>query len=1186
VQKAGKSTEPVKPVQRAPAAGRGPSEPAKARRMARQAGEQEAQRLKTAEPPKQPQKLSVAPENDAHEKQAQQVASRVGAGEKIEPGGITPVAPDRDRERQRAAKSAGEPEAKAVQKASKGGKPEEKPQRLPAPGGRTASELDRAAEKAVAGKRAGEPMQPATRNILESRMGVGLGDVRVHEDEGARRDAAALEARAFTLGHDIWLGPGESQSDIGLMAHEATHVVQQAGGVSGGVVQREEEASTDEWDYEGPRGKIKKNKRISIPLLRVPGFKKDFIQGPLTLKKKGKDTERTDEQRAIWEKKAAEGMADKITAKLAENTKATPMQKDGKPISFLKLKSDTFYVIGTPKDIEGRVLRPFWDKNAKKHPFHVDHKLEVQLTPADWGDKQVDDLSNLWLLDAKANMASGQNIKLEKNAKIQNLLDAATEKPKKGAKKEKEDAAATDAPPDKSAPIFTKDQDLETVRQKYEITFEKVQKGLEPATIEDQDSWTMEEINAKALQLAKLKVLTDDEILKSGLQGSPTELAIYTNQTGGGLRRIKDWPEGTPSKKVMVGYGKSFRADEVTYNPTSRTGTLSGFAYENNKIIKGTDRITLDILPMDGVTFGGYISQAKVSAEVAKVLEIPGASPVVMSYIELTDRGFEGRGQLLPTVPLIKDIGIDVVLDGDDVYLSKTFTADEFKFPGPIQVTSASLEIFAGTIGIGARGTVAFEIERVGKGRLTANATMKDGFAIAGDFDFDSELFDPASVHVEYSHNTFSGHGELGIPEGKVNGIKSASLKVAFEGEKIDATGTVKPSMPGIEQGDMAFHYAPDTGIVISGTLALKKDIPGLAGGSVSAELAKRTGEDRWRVKASGEATPAIPGVTSKLAVTYDDGAFDAVATAGYEKGMLKGSITLGATNRTVGEDGKPGAKPEAGADKVTIYGGGSLTLRLAPWLQATALVRILPNGEIEVAGEIGLPSSLDIFPAKRFDKNIFKIGLDIPIVGVAVAGQRIGIFANITGGLDLSAGIGPGQLQDLHLKVTYNPAHEDQTHIEGGAKLHIPADAGLRLFVRGGLGVGIPIVSAQAGLEIGGQLGLAGAVDAAVAVDWMPSRGLQIDAEGSVYVQPKFVFDITGFVLVEADLWITTIELYSKKWKFASMEYGSGLKFGVKFPIRYREGQPFDISLSDVTFDVPQVEPGALLKGLVSQIV
>jgi hypothetical protein len=273
------------------------------------------------------------------------------------------------------------------------------------------------------------------------------------------------------------------------------------------------------------------------------------------------------------------------------------------------------------------------------------------------------------------------------------------------------------------------------------------------------------------------------------------------------------------------------------------------------------------------------------------------------------------------------------------------------------------------------------------------------------------------------------------------------------------------------------------------------------------------------------------------------------------------------------------------GSERITLYGGGSLTLKLAPWLQATAAVRLLPNGEVEVTGEIGLPSSLDIFPEKRLDKNIFTIGIDIPIIGVAVAGQRIGIFANISGGLDLSAGIGPGQLQELGLRVTYNPDHEEQTHVSGGAKLHIPAHAGLRLFVRGGLGAGIPIVSAQAGLEIGGQLGLEGALDAGVQVDWTPLRGLVLDASGEIYAEPKLKFDIAGFVLVEADLLLTTVELYSKRWQLAAFEYGSGLRLGVKFPIHYEEGRPFDISLSDVQFQVPDINPTALLSDLIKRI-
>jgi hypothetical protein len=58
-------------------------------------------------------------------------------------------------------------------------------------------------------------------------MGVDLSGVRVHEGPAAHQSAAAINARAFTHKNDIWLGRGESQENVRLMAHEATHVVQQ-----------------------------------------------------------------------------------------------------------------------------------------------------------------------------------------------------------------------------------------------------------------------------------------------------------------------------------------------------------------------------------------------------------------------------------------------------------------------------------------------------------------------------------------------------------------------------------------------------------------------------------------------------------------------------------------------------------------------------------------------------------------------------------------------------------------------------------------------------------------------------------------------------------------------------------------------------------------------------------------------
>lgn len=99
----------------------------------------------------------------------------------------------------------------------------------PAPARKKAIEMDAAAAHAIASKGMGQPLRPQVRQALESRMGVKLSGVRVHEGPSAHESAAAINARAFTHKKDIWLGRGESQENLRLMAHETTHVIQQGG---------------------------------------------------------------------------------------------------------------------------------------------------------------------------------------------------------------------------------------------------------------------------------------------------------------------------------------------------------------------------------------------------------------------------------------------------------------------------------------------------------------------------------------------------------------------------------------------------------------------------------------------------------------------------------------------------------------------------------------------------------------------------------------------------------------------------------------------------------------------------------------------------------------------------------------------------------------------------------------------
>lgn len=83
--------------------------------------------------------------------------------------------------------------------------------------------------QAINNPSSGSSMRPEVRSILESGMSTDLSTVRVHEDSSSHKAAASINAKAFTHKNDIWLGEGQSQSDLHLMAHETTHVVQQGG---------------------------------------------------------------------------------------------------------------------------------------------------------------------------------------------------------------------------------------------------------------------------------------------------------------------------------------------------------------------------------------------------------------------------------------------------------------------------------------------------------------------------------------------------------------------------------------------------------------------------------------------------------------------------------------------------------------------------------------------------------------------------------------------------------------------------------------------------------------------------------------------------------------------------------------------------------------------------------------------
>ncbi|WP_081838957.1 eCIS core domain-containing protein [Thermogemmatispora carboxidivorans] len=140
----------------------------------------------------------------------------------------------------------------------------------------TASEPLRSTEQP-----AGEALPQEVRAYMEPRFGHDFGQVRIHVDEWAAQAAQALNARAYTVGQDIFFGQGEyaPQTNEGrhLLAHELTHTLQQQG-ASGGVQGVSERGESSEQEARrmaqevvaapGPVGAPRAVSRLGAPLIQ------------------------------------------------------------------------------------------------------------------------------------------------------------------------------------------------------------------------------------------------------------------------------------------------------------------------------------------------------------------------------------------------------------------------------------------------------------------------------------------------------------------------------------------------------------------------------------------------------------------------------------------------------------------------------------------------------------------------------------------------------------------------------------------------------------------------------------------------------------------------------------------------------------------------------------------------------
>jgi hypothetical protein len=412
--------------------------------------------------------------------------------------------------------------------------------------------------------------------------------------------------------------------------------------------------------------------------------------------------------------------------------------------------------------------------------------------------------------------------------------------------------------------------------------------------------------------------------------------------------------------------------------------------------------------------------------------------------------------------------------------------------------------------------------------------------------------------------------------------VRSANVRARYDAGVFSAEGSVEPAIPGLQAAGLTVRYGPDDSgaqsLLVGGDLQLAEGVPGVRGGTVHVQV-QQTGE-AWAVSAAGELQAAVPGLSATLRASYDEGAFSASVEAPFTAGdRVSGTLLVGVSNRPADSEGRPleGAVP---GDTLLAYGSGTATVRLSDALQADFDVRVATDAALSISGSVALAEPVTLFEQRRWERELLRVPtVSIPIFGVAVGGNVVGIAATIGGGLQAEASVGPGQIDEGRIAITdFNPAQPETLHATGRLRFVVPANAGITGHLDAGISAGAAIIRVTGGLSLGLGLGVDASVATPVDLDWTPNEGLVLAASLQASATPRLRASVNGFAEVVADALVTTFTLWRRDYTLAEREFGSGLRVGIEVPVAWRQQSGLDFDFDRVQFQVPDLSPeGAL---------
>jgi hypothetical protein len=640
-------------------------------------------------------------------------------------------------------------------------------------------------------------------------------------------------------------------------------------------------------------------------------------------------------------------------------------------------------------------------------------------------------------------------------------------------------------------------------------------------------------------------------ILKVGRGEIPVDLNGI--EPKGGIYTVKEQKILLRGKEAKI--AKGLLIQELTIQPNNQGGLAAEGSGRGLISSKWAWPFTGTETPVDlKVSTDGRLKLDKRKYKA----RFPGLSEADFDVQTDANDEFVGEAKFTPSKPILNKTIIHVVVREGELSAKVQVPIQQINLPIPGLTLSGEGLILGFERGeLFASGQVVLQYSTIARGEIKALAT-KEGFTASGQIDLTIPGLDKATGKVWLDkEGEVGGRIDIGAEKLKVPGVKRASLTVLIQKGALAGEGTLDLAVPGVKQARLGFGVDEKGNYAINGEALLS--IPGTEDPRVG--LTYKNGD----IEGYARVGLKIPGLESAVVeVRYAKGAVTGSGTVSYKKGKLAGTVTVALSER-----GK-------------LSGGGELSYEIAPGLVAFVGMQIREDGTTKVSGGLRVPETVDVFPRKEIEKGLFKLPtLEIPIFAIPLGTRSAGLVATINARIVARAGIGPGQLRKVKVLADFDPsAAEGAFSFQASAELYVPANAELGVAIAAGLGLSVAIARAVGGIEAEGAAGLQAEFIAGTALKYEKGQ-FAIAGAAELSAMPKLVFRLKAFVKVEVDVFVTTIEVYRKDWLLAQKEVGSSLRIGVRVPFKYVFGQPFELSLDQIEFIVPKIEPGQLVKEL-----